>query len=101
MAGASKAQLLVVSDAFHGALAQAQAAAADPAAPLPPVPVWADELRIARGGAPEAAPPVPQKPAGPKVDPEKRAAAQDAVQNCPVSKALAGIPEVTLDAALA
>ncbi len=29
------------------------------------------------------------------------AAAQDAVQNCPVSKALAGIPEVTLDAALA
>ena len=29
------------------------------------------------------------------------AAAQDAVQNCPVSKALAGIPEVTLDATLA
>ncbi|MDM0048629.1 DUF349 domain-containing protein [Variovorax sp. J22R115] len=76
----SKAQLLVVSDAFHGALAQAQAAAADAAAPLPPVPVWADELRIARGGAPEAAPAVTQKPAAPKVDPEKRAAAQDAVQ---------------------
>jgi hypothetical protein len=76
----SKAQLLVVSDAFHGALAQTQAAAADAAAPLPPVPVWADEVRIARGGAPEAAPAVAQKPAGPKVDPEKRAAAQDAVQ---------------------
>jgi lipoyl-dependent peroxiredoxin len=29
-----------------------------------------------------------------------RAAAQDAKQNCPVSKALAGIPDVTLDAAL-
>ncbi len=76
----SKAQLLVVSDAFHAALAQALAAAADPAASLPPVPVWADELRIARGGVPEAAAAAPQKPAGPKVDPEKRAAAQDAVQ---------------------
>jgi osmotically inducible protein OsmC len=30
-----------------------------------------------------------------------RAAADAAKQNCPVSKALAGIPEVTLDAALA
>ena len=75
----SKAQLLVVSDAFHGALTLAVAAAADAAAPLPPVPVWADELRVARGGAPEAAPP-PAKPPAPKVDPEKRAAAQDAVQ---------------------
>lgn len=75
----SKAQLLVVSDAFHGALAQAQAAAADPAASLPPVPVWADELRAARGEvvAPKAA---PAKPAAPKVDPSVRAAAQDAVQ---------------------
>jgi len=76
----SKAQLLVVSDAFHGALAQAQAAATDPAAPLPPVPVWADELRVARGGVPEAAAPAAVKPAGPKVDPEKRAAAHGAVE---------------------
>jgi ATP-dependent RNA helicase SUPV3L1/SUV3 len=45
---ASKAQLLVVSEAFQAALAQAVAAAADPAAPLPPVPVWADELRAGR-----------------------------------------------------
>jgi len=30
-----------------------------------------------------------------------RAAAEGAKENCPVSKALAGIPEVTLDAALA
>src|SRR5689334_9756388 len=30
-----------------------------------------------------------------------RAAAENAKQNCPVSKALAGIPDVTLDAALA
>ncbi len=30
-----------------------------------------------------------------------KAAAQDAKQNCPVSKALAGVPEITLDASLA
>lgn len=75
----SRAQLLVVSDAFHQALAQTVAAAEDAAAPLPPVPVWADELRVARGGAPEA-PPAVQKPPAPKVDPEKRAAAQSAVE---------------------
>lgn len=77
---ASKSQLLVVSDAFHSALAQAIAAAADAAAPLPPVPVWADELRSARGEviAPKAA--APARPAAPKVDPAVRAAAQDAVQ---------------------
>lgn len=76
----SKSQLLVVSDAFHSALAQAVAAAADAAAPLPPVPVWADELRAARGEvvAPKAA--APARPAAPKVDPAVRAAAQDAVQ---------------------
>ncbi len=76
---ASKAQLLVVSDAFHGALAQTLAAAADAAAPLPPVPVWADELRAARGLPLESAPAASAKPAAPKVDPEKRAVAQEAV----------------------
>ena len=29
-----------------------------------------------------------------------RAAAEDAKQNCPVSQALAGVPEITLDAEL-
>ena len=29
-----------------------------------------------------------------------RAAAENAKQNCPVSKALAGVPEITLDASL-
>lgn len=86
---ASRAQLLVVSDAFHAALAQTLAAVADTAAPLPPVPVWADELRAARGLPLEsaAAHPAsaaggakPARQAGPKVDPEKRAAAQAAVQ---------------------
>lgn len=73
---ASRGQLQVVWDAFQNALGQAAAAANDAAAPLPPVPVWADELRQARGIAPEAAPP---KPARPPVDPEKRARAQQAV----------------------
>lgn len=76
----SKSQLLVVSDAFHSALAQALAAAADAAAPLPPVPVWADELRAARGEVVAPKPAAPARPAAPKVDPALRAAAQDAVQ---------------------
>ncbi|HWI83146.1 DUF349 domain-containing protein [Ramlibacter sp.] len=72
----SRAQLQVVWDAFQSAVAQAVAAAQDPAAPLPPVPVWADELRVARGVPVEAA----AKPAKPKVDPEVRAKASDAVR---------------------
>jgi ATP-dependent RNA helicase SUPV3L1/SUV3 len=73
---ASREQLLVVWDAFKDALAQAVAAAADPAAPLPPVTVWADELRVARGIVVE----VPAKPQKPKVDPEIRAKALSAVR---------------------
>ena len=73
---ASRAQLLVVWDAFQAALAQTLAAAADANAPLPPVPVWADELRVARGIPAEA----PAKPAKPKVDPEVRAQATAAVR---------------------
>ncbi len=51
----SRAQLLVVWDAFQSALALTQAAAQDEQAALPPVPVWADELRVARGLPAEAA----------------------------------------------
>ena len=72
----SRAQLLVVCDAFREALAQATAAAADVAAPLPPVPVWADELRAARGVPAE----VVSKPQKPKIDPEIRAHATKTVQ---------------------
>ena len=72
---ASRNQLQVVWDAFQSALAQATAAETDPAAPLPPVPVWADELRAARGLPVEPAP----KPAKPKVDPEQRVKANEAV----------------------
>ena len=46
---ASRGQLLAVWEAFQGALALAVKAAEDAGAPLPAVPVWADELRAARG----------------------------------------------------
>ena len=65
---ASKAQLLVVWDAFQAALKMTEAAVADASAPLPPVPVWADELRVLRGVA--KAEDAPKKPAKPKIDPE-------------------------------
>lgn len=72
---ASRGQLLVVWDAFQAALALAMSAAEDASAPLPPVPVWADELRLARG--------VPAEPvvkqAKPKIDPAVRANATTAV----------------------
>ncbi|MEA3394727.1 MAG: DUF349 domain-containing protein [Pseudomonadota bacterium] len=72
----SRGQLTLVWEAFSAALAQAVAAAADPAQALPQVPVWADELRQARGLPPETAP----QPAKPKVDPQIRAQATSAVR---------------------
>jgi ATP-dependent RNA helicase SUPV3L1/SUV3 len=84
---ASRAQLLAVWEAFQGALSGAVAAAEDAAAPLPAVPVWADEIRSGRGTAPEAGAAAGDKPArAPKVkmDPavlaELRAKAAAAVQ---------------------
>jgi hypothetical protein len=49
MLDASRQQLQLVWDAFEAALAQTVVADANPQAPLPAVPVWADELRAARG----------------------------------------------------
>lgn len=66
---ASKAQLLVVWEAFQGALAQAVAAGSDAAAPLPPVPMWAAELRAQRG-TPDATDEALTKPGKPRIDPE-------------------------------
>ena len=78
---ASKSQLLVVWDAFQAALKQAEAAAVDPAAPLPPVPVWADELRTLRGVAnPTNSVDAVKKPQKPKIDPEIKAQAAQAVR---------------------
>ncbi len=79
---ASRAQLLAVWDAFQTALAQAVTAAADMSAPLPPVNVWADELRIARGVPAQAAP----RAAKPVVDPKVREQASARVRK--VLKAL-------------
>ncbi len=73
---ASQTQLALVWEAFADALQLTQAAALDGNAPLPSVPVWADELRLARGIAVEP----PAKPARPAVDPERRAQANVAVQ---------------------
>ena len=74
---ASRGQLLVVWDAFQAAVAQAVAAAADAHAALPPVPLWADELRAARGVAMEAN---VARPARPKMDPELRRQANELVR---------------------
>ena len=52
----ARQQLHLVAQAFTDALAQARAAAVDSSKPLPPVQIWADELRAARG---EAAPTAP------------------------------------------
>ena len=83
----SRAQLLAVWEAFQAALAMAVAASEDAGAPLPAVPVWADELRSARGLPAEAGAAAGDKPArAPKVklDPavlaELRAKAAEAVQ---------------------
>jgi hypothetical protein len=76
----ARQQLLAVWDAFEAALAQAVAAADDAQAPLPAVPVWADELRALRDLASGTK---PERPAKPKVDPavlaQQRAAATAAV----------------------
>lgn len=74
---ASRAQLTLVWEAFSDALALARAAAADAAAPLPQVPVWADELRQGRGLSQEPSAPTAARP---KVDPELRAQAMAAVR---------------------
>lgn len=51
MLDTSRAQLNLVWEAFDAALQQAVVALADPAAALPAVPVWADEIRKHRGEA--------------------------------------------------
>jgi hypothetical protein len=82
---ASRSQLQLVWDAFSSALMATHAAAEDAQAPLPSVPVWADEIRALRG-LPAADAPKPEKtpkePKAPKesVDPEVQAQATAAVQ---------------------
>lgn len=90
---ASRVQLLVVWEAFQSAVALAVAAAEDAQAALPPVPVWADELRLARGVPAEAA--AVERPARApraKVDPEVVAKA-----SLVVSEALAKLEQETAE----
>ncbi len=73
----SEAQLLLVWQAFLDALAVTKLAAEDASAALPAVPVWADEIRVARGMPSELAAPA----AAAKPDPAaKQHAAQAALQ---------------------
>ncbi|MFT3717926.1 DUF349 domain-containing protein [Pseudorhodoferax sp.] len=75
----SKAQLLVVWEAFQGALEQARVASEDVAAPLPPVQIWADALRLARGETLEPPAASEPRPARPAVDPAQREQAEQRV----------------------
>ena len=61
---ASRHQLSSVWEAFEGALSQAKAARDDEAQALPSVPVWAEEIRVARGGQPVAVAPAEGTTAG-------------------------------------
>jgi len=81
MLDSSRAQLLAVWDAFQSALTLTVAAADSAEAPLPPVPVWADEIRALRGLPTEAdTAKAAQEVAKPKVDPEVRKKAQSTVR---------------------
>ena len=79
---AAQAQLTAVWDAFSAALEQTRAAAQDVAAALPPVPVWADEIRAARGLPTEAGEKAAAEKAAAraKIDPAQRQAATKAVE---------------------
>ena len=77
----SKSQLLVVWDAFQSALQQTLKAAEDAQAPLPAVPVWADEIRAARGLPTEAEQAAARAAAAkPAADPQEAKRAKQAVQ---------------------
>lgn len=94
---ASRAQLLVVWEAYQSALALTQAAAASEQAELPPVPVWADEIRVARGLPSELVAPaavkIAAKPAMAKADTAQKQ--QAATQM--VTSALQALTEATED----
>jgi hypothetical protein len=72
----SHQQLQAVWDAFQEALAQTERAAQDATQALPAVPAWADQIRVARGEQAQAA----VAPAKPKIDPQVRAQAVQAIQ---------------------
>jgi hypothetical protein len=76
---AARTQMQAVWDGFSAALSVATQAQADATAALPPVPVWADEIRRLRGEAVSAAaaPTDAPKAAKPKMDPAQRQALRE------------------------
>jgi hypothetical protein len=96
---ASRHQLQGVWDAFEAALSQAHSAQEDASAPLPQVPVWADELRAVRGEVPAGAPAAegekPVKTAKPKLDPAQRQALREQATQAVLSVLTAVETEVT------
>ncbi len=84
-------QLQAVWEGFSAAAVLAAQAQSEASAPLPPVPVWADEIRRLRGELPQHTPVVSEavkpskpvktepaeKPAKPKIDPAQRQALRD------------------------
>ena len=96
---ASRNQLKGVWDAFEAALSQAHVAQTDHSAPLPQVPVWADELRALRGEAAVLAPVAegekPAKPAKPKPDPAQRQALREQATQAVLAVLMAVETEVT------
>ncbi len=76
---ANAQQVQAVFESFSAALDSAQAAAADAELPLPPVTVWAEEIRRQRGQASVAPQTAAAQPAKPRIDPHVRAQAVEAV----------------------
>ncbi len=69
---ASRSQLQAVWEGFDAALQQAQAAALQADAPLPNVPVWAEEIRALRGQTTESLAAAPARTSKPRMDPAER-----------------------------
>ena len=74
---AARSQLQAVWEGFDSALQLADAAVQQPDAPLPSVPVWADEIRALRGEAPAEAAPAAARSPKPKMDPAERQALRE------------------------
>ena len=76
---AARTQMQAVWDGFSAALSLAALAQTDAGAALPPVPVWADEIRRSRGEAVStaSAPADAPKAAKPKMDPAQRQALRE------------------------
>ncbi len=94
---ASRGQLKGVWDAFDAALAQATAANDDAAAPLPPVPLWAEELRNVRGESDVVVPEGDKsvKNPKPKMDPAQRQALREQATQAVLTVLTAVETEVT------